>query len=380
MTGYTNFNLSRWRSIFQSAALIVTLVFSATTLAATGDDESLLIQLEKRSYVLKNPQVGSFDRLAFEAMNEAEKESFHNNRRIFLTSLARGLQLIKYGIGAGIISKDSISYKIRKYRINKLAGRYENASPGMKADILTATDAALTQLEAEQGANQGLGFRQRSDRIILRMLEAADWNLWSQAPLFARSNEFGLVLAVGVELLGGRKDKGWGGIFDIGVSVGYNRDTQALAIQIFRDIEHFKSTVLPAVFLVGVVGKAGLYIANQAPSVLEHEGTSYYPPMVPGFSSITADNFMAGLSSGLTWPPSPIGDMLTYTDRLNQNMVLRFTFSRLNSKFLRVQSGLTNKTISAVLKPIKKVIALFRSLTGKKAACEDAVKSSEDIL
>ncbi len=354
--------------------LVLLFALSASFCSADAIAQSLEIQSGKRHYTLVTPAAP--ERAAYDSMGEPEKAAFHTNRKIFLTTLARGLRMIKYGLGVGVIGKDSIRYQIQAYRLRSLTNDLATVSRGLREDIMAAQESALDELEDGRRQNEGLAFRERSERVIQRLLEAADLNLWTQAPLFSRSNEFGVVFALGVELLGGHKEKGWGGLIDLGISVGYNRDERAMVIQIFRDMEHFKSTSLPAVFLAGIMTKAGIYIANQSPGTLQHDGVSYYPPMAPAFSSITRDNFMAGLSSGLTWPPSPIGDMLTYSDQLNQNMVLRVTASRLLPQFFHLESGLTAKSLNAVMSPIKKAIAFFKTKIWRRS-CEGSLSRSK---
>ena len=350
-------------------AIIIGVTFPAG--ADVGPDQTQLeVHLGKQVFVLKNPEMGSPQRVAFEALSEVDQAAFHVNRWAFISILARSLQLLKFGVGVGVVSKDSLSYRLQSYRLKKLIRKLpESMSDGTRADIVAAQERALEELERTHSENTGEGFRERSDRVVFRLIEAIDSNLWDQAQLFSRSNEYGVVAALGVEFLGGKREKGWGGLVDLGVSIGYNRDEQAVVIQIFRDLEHFKSTALPAVFVAGVVGKVGGYVANQTAGALNREGISFYPPMAPGFTSVTPDNFMLGLSSGLTWPPSPIGDILTYTDRLHQTVLLRVTASRLNGRFLHVESGLGAKTFAFVLKPIKRVLSLFKA-TIADGSCE----------
>lgn len=362
------FKRSLWR--------LVRLVLFAGALAlpfiaeAATDSGQLEVRIGKKNYSLQNPEVGAPGRAAFEVMSEGDKTAFHINREKFISTLARSLQLIKFGIGVGVVSKDSLSYRLQSYRLKKILRKLpDNMSEGAKADVVAAQERALEELELKHGENTGVGFRERSERAIFRLLEVIDSNLWDQAQLFSHSNEFGVVLAVGAEVLGGKTDKGWGGLVDLGISIGYNRDQQAVVLQIYRDLEHFKSTALPAVFVAGLLVKAGGYVANQAPGALERRGISFYPPMAPGFTSVTPDNFMLGFSSGLTWPPSPLGDMLTYTDQLNQSVILRVTASRLNRRFLHVESGFGVKTIGSVLKPVKNVLSLFRSTIADES-CE----------
>lgn len=57
-------------------------------------------------------------------------------------------------------------------------------------------------------------------------------------------------------------------------------------------------------------------------------------------SSFTDRNFSSGMFSGLTVPPSPISDIFTYTNRLDQKVMLRMTFSPLLKSFVNLEIGL----------------------------------------
>ena len=158
--------------------------------------------------------------------------------------------------------------------------------------------------------------------MITRTLNLLDAQLWTQASIVAHANEFGVLAAVGLQAEGGNSaGVGRGGLADIGISLGFNRDEKSIAIQIFNDRETFKSTEMPMVMIAGLVGKAGFYVANQGKN-LSAEGSSFYPPVAPAFSSSTNRSFMIGASSGLTWPPSPLGDLLTYTNKLKQTIIV----------------------------------------------------------
>lgn len=356
--------------------------------------DHLEIKVGAHVYRIEDPARGDPARAAYDTMTELEKTSFHINRRLFMSQLARGLNLMKFGFGIGSVVKDKVKYSIQKLRLGRLKAVISRARADEPPHVIYEAPAALVAdapetadpasegtslvaLEAAREERTRLTLNEKSQRVILGMLKAVDENLWLQAPLFANSNEFGLIAAGGVELIGGKSDRGWGGLVDIGLSLGFNRKEQSLVFQIFTDKERFKSSALPAVFIAGLVFKSGFYIANQRDGVLDHHGTSFYPPLAPAFASITQDNFMAGVSSGLTWPPSPLGDMLTYLDKLDQNTVLRVTVSRLNKGYLRVESGVGSSAFRIVAEPVKKALAYVRSLF-KKWTCRDFLTPPDD--
>lgn len=292
--------------------------------AVISGSDRLDITLGSTLYTVESPTIE--DRTAFISLPEPEKESFSRNRKVFLSALAKSLNTVKYGFAVGALvsrSKDSRT------------------------------------------------LRERAEKIVGAILNRVDKSLWTQAPLFARSNEFGIVIAGGLEFIAGKRERGWGGIVDFGLTIGYNRDERALTLQIIRDVEHYQKSALPVVFLTGALTKAGFYVANQKGHELQNEGISFYPPMAPAFSSITPNNFMTGFSSGLTWPPSPVGDMLTYTDKLDQTVILRLSISPLLKGFVRVTSGIQSAgKLNFVMEPVKKALKnLFGRLKFNKT-CE----------
>lgn len=223
-------------------------------------------------------------------------------------------------------------------------------------DLLMSIQNGENEFNERLDSSRHKTFDEKANLIISSILSSIDSQLWRQARIVAHANEFGIMVAAGIEAEGGaRNKKGWGGLTDIGISLGYNRDEKAMAIQIFHGLEPFESTQMPVVFIAGLVAKAGLYVANQGHD-LTAVGSSFYPPMAPGFSSQTNRSFMAGFSSGLTWPPSPIGDMLTYSNKLKQTVLFRLTLSPLTKGFIRVQSGALNQVINAAYLPIKKLL------------------------
>jgi len=274
-----------------------------------------------------------------------ERSQFLHNRVIFLESVAKSLQMIKYGIGIGAVVKDKAVFIAQKVR---------NKSP--------------LYLEMQRQ----LSIRERADEVITAMLRGLDAKLFESSPIVARANEFGVVLSGGVEALGGRSEKGWGGLVDIGVSIGFNRDSRALVIQVFRDIEKYQSSLMPVLALGGLVSKAGFYAGNQEPGKLTDHGTSFYPPLIPGFQMKRNNFVMFGFSSGLTWPPAPLGDLLTYTNHLDHARVIRLTISPFTRGFIRFSSSLAEsgpKDLRMVLEAVSRMIRFIGS-TAQAAAQE----------
>ncbi len=204
--------------------------------------------------------------------------------------------------------------------------------------------------------------KNRAARIsekIRSIIHATDTKLWSQSPLVANANQFSFLFAAGLQAEGGTNSKKWGGFYDLGFSLGYNTDTNAVVFQIFRNRESFESTLMPGLAVGGLVVKVGPHMSrSNHNSELETKGFSFYPPFVPGYQSTTKESYAFGFSSGLTWPPSPFGDMLTYTNALDHKVILKISFSKTFLGFVRVQTNFKSSSIKIVQ---KKLNELFKS-------------------
>lgn len=324
--------------------------------------ERLEIKMASRVYTLEDPKPGSAERVNFEQLSQEEQKVFMRNRGAFLTQAAKALQMLKYGFGLGSVVKEKIKFGIRALKDESARIAMNELDPLVRADVARARDLEMEKRAEENERRLQTTLKQRSETIIQGFLHGLDQKLWSQALLFAHSNEFGVMASGGLEMLAGMDKKGWGGLFDIGISIGYNRDTHALAIQIYRDFEKFQSTTMKAVFVAGILGKAGMYMSNQRPGEMARHGISFYPPMIPGYSAMTPSQFQTGLSTGLTWPPSPLGDLLTYTNTLDNKVLLRFTFSPMMKGFVRMETGLGLSTLRFFVSPVEKAINSLRTL------------------
>lgn len=338
---------------------------SATAAEFKDQSQSLLdvskieISAKKKVYQISGPS--SQDEVDISALSSQDMESFLKTRREFLTQAAVGLQSLKWGFGTGVVIKNHFQFKADQESRRALIESAAGLTAGQRDDILLAIQRQEVEIEKNWADIRNKSFSEKSDSVVLAILNSIDRQLWRQAAIVAHANEFGVLAAVGVEAEGGvRNKKGWGGLTDIGISIGFNRDDKAIAIQIFHDWEPYSSTQMPAFFIGGIVTKAGLYVSHQS-SDLTAKGTSFYPPMTPGFSTSTNRSFMAGFSSGLTWPPSPIGDMLTYTNKLSQTTLIRISLSHLTKGFVRIQSGALKQISKIGFASVKTFANKFRS-------------------
>ena len=341
-------------------ALVIVLGFT-TCAFADSIPETIEIQLPKTRYVVPAPEELTVIENTKKILSATDYQSFLQTRSDFLQKAAQGLQALKYGFGFGVVVKNYFQFRSEKKSVQKLVSESKNWITGDRDDLLLAIQRNENALSEKQQLLRDQSITQKADQVTASILNSLDRQLWEQSAIVAHANEFGIVAAVGVQAEGGTRAtaKGWGGLTDIGISIGYNRDDKTLAIQIFHELESFKSTQMPMVAIGGALVKAGFYVANQNEE-LTARGSSFYPPMAPGFSTSTNHSFMAGFSSGLTWPPSPLEDMLTYSNQLSQTTLLRITFSPLTKGFVRIQSGALKQIYSLSLLSIKKVLQILR--------------------
>ena len=323
------------------------------------ESSKIEITVKKKVYQITGPS--SESEVDVRSLSAQDMESFLKTRAEFLNQAAVGLQSLKWGFGTGVIIKNHFQYKADQRSRRALIDSAADFPTGVRDDILMAIQQQDAELQKKWSDIKNRSFSEKSESVITSILNTIDRQLWRQAVVVAHANEFGVLAAIGVEAEGGvRNQKGWGGLTDLGISIGYNRDDKSIAIQVFHDWEPYISTQMPVFFIGGIVTKAGLYVSHQGQD-LTATGTSFYPPMTPGFSSSTNRSFMAGFSSGLTYPPSPIGDMLTYSNKLSQTTLVRVSLSHLTKGFVRIQSGALKQVSKLVTTSVKAFIKKFRS-------------------
>lgn len=248
----------------------------------------------------------------YESLSAQEKVDFARQRRETLTSLARVLTASRFALGAGSLVGDSLSFV--KIKVKHAIGK------GKGEDV-----------------PDKVAFAERSQRVVQNILRSVDYKLWSQAPLLLASNEYGLSLSVGLQAETGVMHKGGGGADELGLALAYNKEKRAFVFEIFHNSENFDNTKA-AVTVLGVVGKAGVVMSRRS-GAEKLKGSSFYPPVVPGFSTVSPDFFAGGMSSSLGFPPPPLADLMTYTNRFERNTLIRITVSPIVKGFVRLQIG-----------------------------------------
>jgi len=281
-----------------------------------------------------NPMAG------YEGLSAEKKEHFQKTRMMFLSNVARALNATKFVFGAGSIVGDSFRFIKKSVK----------AAFGKKTD-----DSALSK--------EKIGFSERSQRAVQATLQALDYKLWNQAPLLLDSNEFGVSASLGIMVENGILSSGVGGSEELGLSFAYNKTNKAFVFEIYHNSEKYSYT--PAIVTaVGVLMKAGPQFGNRDLNnpTRAMTGVSFYPPSMPGYSSTGADYFSAGFSSSIGFPPNPIVDMLTYTNKYQRNSIIRITISPVMTGYVRMYIGNIPGSIKIVL---MRVVGIFQFVSEK---------------
>jgi hypothetical protein len=242
------------------------------------------------------PHVNSLE--SYQGLSVNDQTRFRRIRLKFLTGMARVLHHAQWGVTAGILTKDTLSYTYRKI---------------LRKDIVPKDK---TMAERRHG-------------FIQNLLTSMNHRLFYQAPLVVNKNEFGIMGTIGGIALSGVRDKGFGGLFEAGISIGYNSEQKAFIFEFTLTPEKYHHSIAAA-SVAGVNGKAGVYLASvpKSKETATLRGSSFYPPMAPGFSSDSPSYAAFGLSSGLGVPPPPLADFLTFSNTFEKYKILRISIPR----------------------------------------------------
>lgn len=304
-------------------------------------ERSLDIEIEHKNtnYLIPSPSKESL--ADFNNLSPEIQQRFLEKRLKFLLIMTKTINAFKYGLGAGSLVKDKL--KFRK--------QIESLDPNEQAEL------------------ENLTFRLRSNNAVLNLLKSFDKFLWSKQEFISHANEIGFVASANVIGLGEvNKFKG-GGNFGLGISIGINIEKKSVVFQFFRNIEKYQSTILKAVGVVGAVGKAGIYMVADHQKLYKSNGYSFYPPVAPGFFSETPDKFITGMSTGLTLPPTPVADVLTYTNSFDDKTLFKMEFSAVNKYFVQVQAMDPTELVQIKATPLSLLMHNLRVNSFNAKAC-----------
>lgn len=299
----------------------------------------LEIQHKNNNYSIPAPDKESLN--SFNQLSPEVQQGYLDKRLKFLLIMTKTIHALKYGLGMGSLVKDKM--KFRKQ---------------------------FKSLEAtEQAELQKLTFKLRSHNAVLNMLKSFDKFLWSKQEFISQTNEIGFIASANLVGLGEVNKYKGGGNFGLGISIGINIEKKSVVFQFFRNIEKYQSTILKAVGVVGVVGKAGVYIVADNQKLYKSQGYSFYPPVAPGFFSETPNKYITGMSTGLTLPPTPVADVLTYTNSFDDKTLFKMEFSTVNKYFVQVQAMNPTELVQIKATSLNQVMNSLRTKSFGAKAC-----------
>lgn len=254
---------------------------------------------------------------SYQSLPQEQKNAFLKERLEFLKKTASVLHGTSYVSGMGSLIGDQLSYVGKK--IKSVFGDQPES------------------LKGDQGAPT---FQERRAQVVQNMLQAIDYKLWYQAPLFIDSNEVGLQAHLGMVAVQGLKKNGAGGAEFLGISIGYNKTDKSFVFEVYHNSERFDHTKA-AVGVIGMNFFAGPFFSHRdAKSPAKNmKGFTFYPPVAPGATQYGPDIFSTGVASGIGFPPPPIADMYTWTDRFERRTVFRIAVSPILPGFVRLHVG-----------------------------------------
>ncbi len=288
-------------------------------------------------------------------LSHPDQKKFSDLRLNYVKQVVKILDKMHGLIGVGIVTGDAIKYTVQKTK---------------KVFVKVQEPTTLEKKEMSE----------RKRAVIEGMARAVDYKMWFQAPLLINANEFGVQVSGGVIGLGGFQKNGGGGVEEVGLSLAFNKDSKAFIFEVFRNGERFDNSTMPA-FNVGINGKANITMkaASQDGKNKVSEGSTFYPPAFPGSTSYGPDMYAAGMSTGVGFPPPPLGDLLTFTNTYKRTALIKISVSPMVKGFVRVSVGDLRVPLKSILYRFVDIYTGIKYLVSKKISpvVETEVKMTE---
>ena len=292
----------------------------------------------------------------WKTLSHPDQHKFSNLRFNYVKQVVKILDKMHGLVGVGIVAGDAIKFTVQKTK-----------RIFVKPKVTTLAE------------KKALSERKRA--TIEGIARAIDYKMWFQAPLLINANEFGIQASAGIIGLGGFQKKGGGGVEEIGISLAYNKDAKSFIFEVFHNGERFDHATMPA-FNVGVNGKASLIMKAQSKESGNKvsEGSTFYPPAFPGSTSYGPEMYAAGVSTGVGFPPPPLGDLLTFTNTFKRTSLIKISISPIVKGFIRISVGDLRVPIKSVLYRFVDIFQGIKYLVSLKSRTEtqkqDEMKNS----
>lgn len=280
------------------------------------DREKDLYVLKSKGITVEIPRISSDEkkRALFDELTPEMQDKFLSRRLFVLSYTLKFFSNIQYTSGIGALFKERLFYVFHRNK-NKLSN-------------------AKTVIE-------------RSERITKSIVLGLDNVILDSPRIFIDSNEFSVFIAGNIQSLTGVKDKGHGASVDLGISLGFDIKNKAVVGQIFRVIDTYKNTDLPAITSIGVGPRAGFLFrsVNNDEHMTAFHGEGYIPPAVPVYKQKGSKHaIMGGTITVVGFPPPPTDLALTYSTHHNFKSWLYVAFSPMMKGFFRIKLGINKQS------------------------------------
>lgn len=252
----------------------------------------------------------------FRGLNEAEKQSYYENRLIFLKGAAQLFNYIKYGV-FGLnwmvdstqvtkqVIKDS-SKKFWNFSKDKVTQAWEKILPRQQqnTDIQITSESSLPETHVEILTSSAMPINTHFSTpanhaktdLIRNTFEALNKIYFRNARLVAEAVEFGLTVGLGVSgNVGFRKtDAAWaiGGLTDLLLHISYRPATETFIINL-QSLNELATDSLTKISVVGGIDvRVGAHFKNNHQNSLT-KGESWYPSNGVFGTSIYSDRIIS---------------------------------------------------------------------------------------
>jgi hypothetical protein len=263
----------------------------------------------------------------------ASDQKFLKEREFYLQKTVKALEQMKLGLGTIVATKEKVSHikHLFKKDVTHSADNIQQSPEPQEAKALEEINTKVR-----------MSLRERGEQLITEIIQGLNETFIKNSTLITQGAGVGFLVGIGPQLVAAAGEKGWGFVAGLGLSINFFRHEKAVVIDFFVNTEKFQKTLMKIVGTVGVAMKAGVQISslNFIHNSRSEGVIHFYPPAIPGFVHYGPGVFASGFSSGLTLPPSPIGDMITFQTEAKRFSLLQIEFSPAFPFFVRVKTGL----------------------------------------
>lgn len=286
----------------------------------------------KNQYVYPGPPAAQLEWLD-QQLSEAQFEQFLEKRKWILTSLTKILNVSRLGIGMLTYTKEKVSMIIPSKQFLKHPIEY------------------IKEKRAKKPGESPAVSRMTTPQLIEKLVQDLDKMLWTQGPIIADANEFGVNMSVGLTLEAGAASKGFGGLLISGLSFSFNRDQKKLNWEFHITKEKFKSA-MGAVTPIGVVlPRMGVFARHFNPEapVAQYSGQTIYPPVAPVSLTILNDMMLVEFDNPVASVPTAFPYVNnTSRTRITPRTVLNYLKTRAQKLWSLVPAISVDELSSAV--------------------------------